>query len=54
MVVVSLSRSDSGEGGGLAVHTAARVWGNLPIVFLHEMLIAKLKEKKRSLYKVLL
>lgn len=48
MVAVSLSGSDSRGGGGLAVRTAGRAWGNMPVVFLHEMLIARLKEKKET------
>lgn len=48
MVPVSLSRSDSRGGGGLAVCTAGRAWGNVAVVFLHEMLIARLEAKKKK------
>lgn len=57
MVPVSLSRSDSRGGGGLAVCTAGRAWGNVAVVFLHEMLIARLeakKKKKRELHRRIL
>jgi len=47
MVAVSLSGSDSGGGGGLAVCTAGRARGNMPVAFLHKMLIVRVKENKR-------
>lgn len=55
MVAVSLSRSDSRGGGGLAVSTSGRAWGSMPVVFLNKMLIARLREKKKTpLHKVVL
>lgn len=56
MVAVSLSRSDSRGEGGLAVSTAGRAWGSMPVVFLCKMLIARLREKKKTtpLHKVVL
>lgn len=54
MVAVSLSGSDSRGGGGLAVCTAGRASGNMHVVFLHEMLIARLQEKKTTPHKVVL
>lgn len=57
MVAVSLSRSDSRGGGGLAVSTSGRAWGSMPVVFLNKMLIARLREKKKKktpLHKVVL
>lgn len=54
MVAVGPSGSDRGGGGVLAVRTAGRAWGNVPVAFLQEMLIARLKGRKKPLHKIFL